>query len=136
MFALKEIVVSPGNSDARPRPAPGRRPAARRRHGRLRAILNASPITEIRTAAVSAVATRALARPGRARVAVILGRGAGPVTRRRDADAVLAEASSASGAAHPCTRTGLALETPLLVGDRVEEALDGADIVCTTTVVA
>ena len=42
--------------------------------GELRAILNASPITEIRTAAVSAVATRALARPD-ARVVAILGGG-------------------------------------------------------------
>ena len=43
--------------------------------GELLAIMNASPITEIRTAAVSAVATRALARPDAQRVA-ILGSGA------------------------------------------------------------
>ena len=43
--------------------------------GELIAILNASPVTEIRTAAVSAVATRALARPDAQRVA-ILGAGA------------------------------------------------------------
>src|SRR4026208_438855 len=43
--------------------------------GELLAVMNASPITEIRTAAVSGVATRALARPDAQRVA-ILGAGA------------------------------------------------------------
>ena len=39
--------------------------------GQLIAVLNASPITEIRTAAVSAVATKLLARPGSRTVAVL-----------------------------------------------------------------
>ena len=53
--------------------------------GQLVAVLNASPVTEIRTAAVSAVATRALARADAERVAIL---GAGVQargSRRRDA---------------------------------------------------
>ena len=73
-WSLKEIVIAPGN------PARGldAHQGAVLLHdgetGELRAMLNASPITEIRTAAVSAVATRALARPG-ARTVAILGAG-------------------------------------------------------------
>ena len=73
-FSLKEIVIVPGN--------PARGLDAHQggvllhdgETGELRALLNASPITAIRTAAVSAVATRALARPG-ARTVAILGTG-------------------------------------------------------------
>ena len=74
LWALKEIAIAPGN------PARGldAHQGAVLLHdgdtGELRAILNASPITEIRTAAVSAVATRALARAG-ARTVAILGAG-------------------------------------------------------------
>jgi ornithine cyclodeaminase len=74
VWSLKEIVIAPGN------PARGldAHQGAVLLHdgetGELRAILNASPITEIRTAAVSAVATRALARAG-ARIVAILGAG-------------------------------------------------------------
>lgn len=73
-WSLKEIVIAPGN------PARGldAHQGAVLLHdgetGELRALLNASAITEIRTAAVSAVATRALARPD-ARVVAILGGG-------------------------------------------------------------
>ena len=73
-WSLKEIVIAPGN------PARGldAHQGAVLLHdgetGQLRALLNASAITEIRTAAVSAVATRALARPD-ARVVAILGGG-------------------------------------------------------------
>ena len=50
---------------------PGCGDAPRRRDGRAAALLNASAVTEIRTAAVSAVATRLLARPGASVVAVL-----------------------------------------------------------------
>jgi ornithine cyclodeaminase len=74
VWSLKEIVIAPGN--------PGRGLDAHQgavllqdgETGQLRALLNASAITEIRTAAVSAVATRALAR-GDAGVVAILGGG-------------------------------------------------------------
>ena len=73
-WALKAIVIAPAN--------PGRGLDAHQgavllhdgETGELHALLNASPITEIRTAAVSAVATRALAR-GDARTVAIIGGG-------------------------------------------------------------
>ena len=85
-WSLKEIVIAPGN------PARGldAHQGAVLLHdgetGELRALLNASAITEIRTAAVSAVATRALARPD-ARVVAILG---GGVQARSHAEAMRA----------------------------------------------
>ena len=87
--------------------------------GELRALLNASAITEIRTAAVSAVATRALARAD-ARVVAILG---GGVQARSHAEAMRAvldgaeirDLDSRATAARPRT------------------SLRGADVVCTCT---
>jgi ornithine cyclodeaminase len=71
-YSLKEIVVTPGNPAARGIDA---HQGGVLLHdgvtGELVALLNASPITEIRTAAVSAVATRALARKDAAVVAVL-----------------------------------------------------------------
>ena len=62
--------------------------------GRLRALLNASAITEIRTAAVSGVATPALARPG-ARVVAILGGGVQARSHTEAMRSVLPEAEIA-----------------------------------------
>ena len=91
VWSLKEIVIAPGN------PARGldAHQGAVLLHdgetGELRALLNASPITEIRTAAVSAVATRALARPD-ARVVAILGGGVQARSHAEAMRAVLADA--------------------------------------------
>ena len=85
VWSLKEIVIAPGN------PARGldAHQGAVLLHdgetGELRALLNASPITEIRTAAVSAVATRALARTGRAGRRDPRRRRPGPFARGGDA---------------------------------------------------
>jgi len=116
-FSLKEIVVVPDN------PARGldAHQGAVLLHdgetGELRALLNASPITAIRTAAVSAVATRALARPG-SRVVAILGTGV-------------------QGKAHAAAMRAVLDEPEIrLVGRDVaeaEEAVRGADVVCTCT---
>src|SRR3990172_802202 len=61
VFTLKEIVVSPSNSALGLDPHQGTVIVHDGSTGELRAILNASTITEIRTAAVSAVATKLLA---------------------------------------------------------------------------
>jgi ornithine cyclodeaminase/alanine dehydrogenase-like protein (mu-crystallin family) len=116
-FSLKEIMVVPGN--------PARGLDAHQggvllhdgETGQLRALLNASPITAIRTAAVSAVATRALARPD-ARTVAIVGTGV-------------------QGKAHAEAMRAI-LDDPeiRLVGRDVreaEEAIRGADVVCTCT---
>jgi ornithine cyclodeaminase len=117
-WSLKEIVIAPGN------PARGldAHQGAVLLHdgvtGELRALLNASPITEIRTAAVSAVATRALARPG-ASVVAILGAG---VQARSHAEAMRAVLPGAE------VRSWSRGE-----GGTAERALRDADVVCTCT---
>jgi ornithine cyclodeaminase len=117
-WALKEIVIAPGN------PARGldAHQGAVLLHdgatGELRALLNASPITEIRTAAVSAVATRALARPD-AKVVAILG---GGVQARSHAEAMRCVFPNAE------IRSWTRGE-----GGTPEETLRGADVVCTCT---
>ena len=86
VYALKEIVVTPDN----PTRGLDAHQGAVLLHdgvtGELVAVLNASPVTAIRTAAVSAVATRALARADTARVAIL---GAG-VQARAHVDAMRA----------------------------------------------
>ena len=117
-WSLKEIVIAPGN------PARGldAHQGAVLLHdgetGQLLALLNASAITEIRTAAVSAVATRALARPG-ARVVAILG---GGVQARSHAEAMHAVIPDAE------IRTWTRRD-----GGTPEEVLREADVVCTCT---
>ncbi len=118
VWSLKEIVIAPGN--------PGRGLDAHQgavllhdgETGELRALLNASPITEIRTAAVSAVATRALAR-SHARVVAILGAG---VQARSHADAMRAVLDDVE------IRTWSRGD-----GGTAENVLRGADVVCTCT---
>ena len=118
VWSLKEIVIVPGN------PARGldAHQGAVLLHdgetGELRALLNASPITEIRTAAVSAVATRALARPN-AKVVAIIG---GGVQARSHTEAMRAVLG------HAEIRTWTRGD-----GGTPEEVLDGADVVCTCT---
>ena len=117
-WSLKEIVIAPGN------PARGldAHQGAVLLHdgetGQLRALLNASAITEIRTAAVSAVATRALARPEAAVVAIL---GGGVQARSHD-EAMRAVLPHAEIRAW--TRGG---------GGTPEEVLRDADVVCTCT---
>ncbi len=118
VWSLKEIVIAPGN------PARGldAHQGAVLLHdgetGELRALLNASPITEIRTAAVSAVATRALARPDAGIVAIL---GAG-VQARSHAEAMRAVLGDAE------IRTWSRGD-----GGTPEDVLRGADVVCTCT---
>jgi ornithine cyclodeaminase/alanine dehydrogenase-like protein (mu-crystallin family) len=117
-WSLKEIVVAPGN------PARGldTHQGAVLLHdgetGELRALVNASAVTEIRTAAVSAVATRALARPD-AKVVAIVG---GGVQARSHAEAMRAVLPGAE------VRTWTRAD-----GGTAEDVLRDADVVCTCT---
>ena len=117
-WSLKEIVIAPGNSARGLDAHQGAVLLHDGETGELQAILNASPITEIRTAAVSAVATRALARPGAQTVAII---GAG-VQARSHAEAmraVLGDVEIRSWSRRD--------------GGTAEAVLAGADVVCTCT---
>jgi ornithine cyclodeaminase/alanine dehydrogenase-like protein (mu-crystallin family) len=117
-WSLKEIVIAPGN------PARGldAHQGAVLLHdgetGQLRALLNASAITEIRTAAVSAVATRALARPS-SRVVAILGGGVQARSHGEAMRSVLPEAEIRTWARRD--------------GGTPEDVLRDADVVCTCT---
>ena len=131
-FSLKEIVIAPANAARGLDPHQGAVLLHDGETGVLQAILNASAITEIRTAAVSAVATKLLARPGRG-----ASRSSAPASRRartrRRCAPWSTTPSSASGAATPEHAEALALESHAVVCETVEEALDGAEIVCTCT---
>lgn len=106
--------------------------------GRPTAMLDAASITAIRTAASSAVATRALARPD-ARVLALLGTGVQAMSHLESMVAVRPietvriwgrdAAKAARFAAEQGARTGLAIDAHA----DVRSAVDGADVVCTLT---
>ena len=132
LFSLKEIVVVPANSARGLDPHQGAVLLHDGETGVLQAVLNASAITEIRTAAVSAVATKLLARR-EARSVAILGAG---IQARSHAEAmrtVVDDPELRIWSRTPAHAEALALESHAVVCDTVEEALDGADIVCTCT---
>ena len=131
-WALKEIVVVPSN------PARGldTHMGGVLLHdggtGELLALMNAAPITEIRTAAVSAVATRALARPDAQRVA-ILGAGAQARGHAHAMRAVLDDPEIRIWARRLEAAEAVAGEVGATVSPSVDAALFGAEVVCTTT---
>ena len=132
VFSLKEIVVAPSNSERGLDPHQGSVLLHDGITGQLTAILNASPITEVRTAAVSAVATKLLARPG-SRTVAVLGSGVQGRSHVEAMQTVLGDPLIRIWSRNPAHAEALALETHSLVAATIEEALDGADIVCTTT---
>ncbi|HEY7381264.1 MAG TPA: ornithine cyclodeaminase family protein [Gaiella sp.] len=132
VFSLKEIVIAPGNSAQGLDPHQGAVLLHDGATGVLRAILNAAPITAIRTAAVSAVATRALARPDAGTVA-ILGSGFQGRAHAAAMRAVLPEAELRIWSRTHEHAVGLALQCRAVACESVQEALAGADVVCTTT---
>jgi ornithine cyclodeaminase/alanine dehydrogenase-like protein (mu-crystallin family) len=132
VFSLKEIVVSPGNSARGLDPHQGAVILHDGVTGLLRAVLNASAITEIRTAAVSAVATKLLARRG-ARVVAVLGSGVQGRSHVQAMQAVVEDPEIRIWSRTPAHAEALALESHAVVCETVEEALAGAEIVCTTT---
>jgi ornithine cyclodeaminase len=131
-WALKEIVIAPGN--------PARGLDAHQggvllhdgETGELVALLNASPVTEIRTAAVSAVATRALARRDAQRVA-ILGAGVQARAHAHAMRAVLDDPEIRVWARRLEAAEELAGEVGATVAPSADAALFGAEVVCTTT---
>lgn len=131
-YGLKEIVVVPSN------PARGldTHMGGVLLHdgdtGELVAVLNASPVTEIRTAAVSGVATRALAAPGAERVA-ILGAGAQARGHVHAMRAVLEDPEIRIWSRSLEAAERLAGEVGATVAPSVDAALFGAEVVCTTT---
>jgi ornithine cyclodeaminase/alanine dehydrogenase-like protein (mu-crystallin family) len=131
-YSLKEVVIAPANHARGMDPHQGAVLLHDGTTGVLRAVLNASTITEIRTAAVSALATQLLARPDSRRVAII---GSG-VQGRSHVDAMRCVIPNADIVVWSRTRanaSSLAEATGSSVAATIGEALEGADVVCTTT---
>ena len=137
-FGLKAVSVFPGNHGTAYDSHQGVVLLFEAQHGRLLAIIDASSITAIRTAAVSAVATRALAQDAAGDLA-ILGSGtqaqthlramqvARPLRRVRVWSRDYAHAQAF--AARESARSGLRIEAL----PAVQAAVAGADLICTTT---
>jgi ornithine cyclodeaminase len=117
-YSLKEIVVTPSNPERGLDAHQGAVLLHDGSTGELRALLNAAPITAIRTAAVSAVATRALARKD-ARTVAIIGTGVQGNAHETALRAVLPDAEIRSW-----SRSS---------GGSPEELVRAADVVCTCT---
>jgi ornithine cyclodeaminase len=107
-------------------------------HGRLLAVVDATSVTAIRTAAASAVATRALAREDAAELAIV---GTG-VQARTHLEAMLAVrpirrvrvcGRDAQRARRFADDAALRHGVPVEAAPSVREAVEGADIVCTVT---
>jgi len=131
-FGLKEIVVVPSNPSRGLDTHMGGVLLHDGETGELLAIMNAAPVTEIRTAAVSAVATRALARPDAQRVA-ILGAGAQARGHVHALRAVLDDPEIRIWSRRLEAAEELAGEVGATVSPSVDAALFGAEVVCTTT---
>jgi ornithine cyclodeaminase/alanine dehydrogenase-like protein (mu-crystallin family) len=137
-FGLKAIGVFPGNVERGLDAHQGGLLLFDGETGELRALLNASEVTAIRTAAVSAVATRVLAREDAGDLA-ILGSGTQarthleamcavrPVRRVRVWSRTAARA--AAFARREAAERGIHVEAAPTARDAVE----GADLICTTT---
>lgn len=132
VYSLKEVVIAPANHGRGLDPHQGAVLIHDGVTGVLQAVLSASAITEIRTAAVSALATKLLARPGSQRVAII---GSG-VQGRSHVEAmrcVVADADITIWSRNQAHAEALAGATGCRVASTIGAALAGADVVCTTT---
>lgn len=137
-FGLKAASIFPGNHGTDYDSHQGAVLLFEARHGRLMSVMDASAITAIRTAAVSAVATRALARKDAGDLA-ILGSGAQARSHLRAMRLVRSirrvrvwsrdPGHAQAFAQRESAQSGLRVE-PL---PTVEAAVAGADLICTTT---
>jgi len=132
VFSLKEIAILPGNSERGLDPHQGAVMLHDGDTGELVALLNASAVTEIRTAAVSALATRLLAREG-SRTVAILGAGVQGRSHVEAMRAVLDEPEIRIWSRGVERASALAEATGAMHAASVEEACAGADVVCTCT---
>jgi ornithine cyclodeaminase/alanine dehydrogenase-like protein (mu-crystallin family) len=140
-YGLKAICITPGNPAAGKDAHQGGVLLFAADTGEPLALVNASAITEIRTAAVSAVATGLLARPGPADPAELAVIGTG-VQARAHARALAATRALAririAGRDPVRAREAAAelagqLDVPVTACDGAREAVAGADIVVTAT---
>jgi ornithine cyclodeaminase len=138
LYGLKAICVFPENPKINKDAHQGSVMLFNGDTGELLSLMNASPITAIRTAAVSAVATRLLAREDASQLAII---GAGVEARSHIAALsrvrAIARARVVSRTRESANKFAEEMsshfEFPIEAVDTGEEALDGADIIVTVT---
>ena len=133
-FGLKEICLFPGNPARGLDTHLGGVLLHSGETGELLAIMNASAITAIRTAAVSALATRLLARDD-AKVHAIIGAGVQAQSHLRAIPCVrnITEVRICSRTRSKAERVAADSPAAVKVFDSIEEAVRGADIISTTT---
>ncbi len=138
LFGLKAICVFPGNAKIGKDAHQGGVLLFDGRDGELLALVNASAITAIRTAAVSALATRVLAREDAAELAII---GAGvqarahlsAITGVRDIRRVRIAARRLDNAQRLANDMQPQFPAPIEAVDTVEAAVRDADVIVTAT---
>ena len=130
-YGLKTICVFPDNPQLGLDPHQGFVSLHDGETGQLRVLVNASAVTAIRTAAVSALATRTLARSG-ARVCAIVGAGHQARAHVRALRALPFERILVASRTAEHARQ-LAAESAAEAAETVEEAVRAADVVCTVT---
>ncbi len=133
LYALKTVAVFPDNSAKGLDPHQGSVTLYDGATGEVVAMMNATPITAIRTAAVSGVATRALARSDARELAIV---GAGHQAHAHIAAMLEARPFEltriASRTYESAQRLADEWSTATAV-ETAEEAVRGADVICTVT---
>jgi alanine dehydrogenase len=137
-MGLKAISVFPGNHATSFDSHQGVVLLFETRNGQLLAILDATAITAIRTAAVSALATRLLARPDAAELAIL---GSGTQARThleamrlvRPIRRVRVWSRNPEHAARFARQAAQRHGLPVEAVPSAQAAVDGADVICTTT---
>jgi ornithine cyclodeaminase/alanine dehydrogenase-like protein (mu-crystallin family) len=133
MYGLKTVVVVPGNSARGLDPHQGTVTLFDGETGQTVAVVNASPITAIRTAAASALATRELARED-ARVLAIVGAGFQATAHLRALTEVREFDDIRIASRTPAKADALAAEHPAArAAASIEEAVWDADVIVTVT---
>ncbi|HEY2953756.1 MAG TPA: ornithine cyclodeaminase family protein [Candidatus Eisenbacteria bacterium] len=137
-IGIKVVTVMPGNHGTEHDSHQGAVLVFETEHGALRAVVDASSITAIRTAAVSALATRILAREDAGDLA-ILGSGVQAATHLDGMRSVRRLTRVRVWSRTPAHARAFAERESARLGLRVEacagarEAVAGADLVCTAT---
>jgi ornithine cyclodeaminase len=137
-FGLKAITVMPGNHGTEHDAHQGVVLLFEGEHGCLRAILDATAVTAIRTAAVSGLATRLLAREDAGDLA-LLGSGVQAASHLRAMAAVRTLRSvrvwsrNREAAQRFAERQAVQAGVPIEVCGTGRKAVQGADLICTTT---
>ncbi len=137
-IGVKVISVFPGNHGTAYDSHQGAVLLFEATHGQLLAMMDATSITAIRTAAVSGVATRLLAREDTQSLA-ILGSGVQAATHlaamreARPITSVTVWSRNVEHATRFADREGVRHGIPVRVASSVEDAVAAADIICTTT---